>query len=1199
MMRWVLCAVCLWFSAASASAVVYYETSFDVDDSADWIMTDGSWTFDTTAGTVSRSSVSVTTSMQYLGAIDPETLADYSVTAEITRTGAGGYEGSDAAVIGRAQWLSGDTYQYYMLRYNDHDHTRTAPVRQLQLYRLDHDGDSLLDTLAMNAGELSGFDPDQPYTLSLTMIGADITGMLSQQAMSWSMDFTDTGTTVLSGTGGLRIWQGTITCHDFAMTHGAPDDTTPPAAPTVLTAVPGDGVVGLNWADNTEPDLNLYNVYRSLTGGIGHQLIGTSGSTDSSFLDDMVVNGTVYYYVVTAIDLAGYESAVSNEASAVPSAPDPNATTVLVETESFDNKGGWVADQQFMDQMGSPFLLAHGITSPVADAITTITLPKTGIYRIWVRTRDWTAWWKEPYYTMSSLKYSAGEGPGRFEVLVNGEALTPAEPFGSQSAQWYWQDGGTVVIDTPMVSLRLHDLTGYEGRCDAIVLTTGIAFTPPNEDPAMRLWRQSLREDPAVTQVGHYDLVVVGGGMAGCCAAISGARQGLSVALIQDRPVLGGNNSSEVRVGARGATNFSPYPKIGDIVSELDSGVDNRGSTPSYLAADQRKFDVVLNEPNIDLYLNYRGNEVETDSSSIVAVIAEGTTTDPDIRSTGLSSVAGERLRFTAGCFADCTGDGVIGYLAGADWDMTVSDGQVHRMGRSNLWRFVSGGQNIVMGPYLWALDLYNEVSGKARFPTNSLGDWFWESGFFHDPFDENEYLRDWNFRAAYGAWDALKNHMGRTDYYAQWQAYISGKRETRRLLGDIILDDDDFFDSVSYPDGCVPTSWGRDLHYPNTTWYSGFEGDAFISSYTSPGYSVPYWIPYRCLYSRNIDNLFMAGRDISVTHEGLGPVRVMRTCGMMGEIVGMAASLCKKHDVNPRAVYTDHLGELQALMIDAEPKTHTNVSLGKPVIVDSLYNDSYVAANAVDGDNRSTASRWLSADSAYPHWIEVDLQGEYSISQLKFWTGYTSYETPPSDFRFQKWDGQGWFDILSETGNTDSSYSRDFPPVSTARVRLYMTSGPINIVKLFEIEVGAKLETVPAVPTGLVATAADGQVRLNWSDNSEGNLTGYKVYRSMVSGDYGTALAATTASEFVDGSVVGGIRYYYVVTATNDSGQQSELSDEVFGPTYRGDLTFDDAVDMWDIAELSSGWNGQYGTSELVDLAGDWLKGTEPSGPP
>jgi hypothetical protein len=170
-----------------------------------------------------------------------------------------------------------------------------------------------------------------------------------------------------------------------------------------------------------------------------------------------------------------------------------------------------------------------------------------------------------------------------------------------------------------------------------------------------------------------------------------------------------------------------------------------------------------------------------------------------------------------------------------------------------------------------------------------------------------------------YGAWDVIKNVEKRHPAHRlNWVAYIAGKRESRRLIGDVILTAEDLRDDNKFVDGCFPCTWGIDTHFPADKYKKGHEGDEFIADFThGEGYTYkgPYWVPYRCLYSRNIDNLFMAGRDISVTHEALGAVRVMKTTGSMGEIVGMAASVCKKQKCKPRDVYTAYYSQLRNLM--------------------------------------------------------------------------------------------------------------------------------------------------------------------------------------------------------------------------------------------------------------------------------------------
>lgn len=568
----------------------------------------------------------------------------------------------------------------------------------------------------------------------------------------------------------------------------------------------------------------------------------------------------------------------------------------LIEAESFNNLGGWVIDQQFMDVMGSPFLLAHGLGEPVEDAKTVIQLPEAGTYRVWVRTRDWVAPW------------GVSGAPGRFQVFVNNRPVDTV--FGTEGNEWHWQAGGFAQIEDRSVRLRLHDLTGFEGRCDAIVFSSDPDFIPPDSGKELAAFRREalgLPEEPE--HAGDFDLVVIGGGIAGICSAVSAARLGLRVAFIQDRPVLGGNNSSEVRVWLGGKTNCEPYPRVGDIVSELEQerkahyGPDNVAE----LYENEKKLAIVESEENITLFKCYRANDVKMASDHITAVVAQ-------------NIITGQRIKCTGKWFADCTGDGCVGFMAGANHDVTLRG----HMGRCNNWNVIDTGTPSSFPRCPWAFDLRDkpfpgrehsegQFSGKGIL---ALGGWYWESGFDHDPIAEGEYIRDTNFRAMYGAWDALKNEdKVYPNHKLNWCAYISGMRESRRLLGDVVLTKDDILNKVEFPDGCFATGWDIDLHLPHESYQKGFEGDEFISKAFFTRYPQPYWVPYRTLYSRNIANLFMAGRDISVTHEALGAVRVMRTCGLMGEIVGMAAHLCRENSTTPRGVYQEYLNDLKTFM--------------------------------------------------------------------------------------------------------------------------------------------------------------------------------------------------------------------------------------------------------------------------------------------
>ncbi|MCX8155853.1 MAG: FAD-dependent oxidoreductase [Verrucomicrobiae bacterium] len=564
----------------------------------------------------------------------------------------------------------------------------------------------------------------------------------------------------------------------------------------------------------------------------------------------------------------------------------PRAATVLVEAESFQSLGGWVVDTQFIEIMGSPYLMAHGLGKPVRDAETTVTLLQPGNYRVWVRTKDWVARWQAP------------GTPGKFQLLINGRPLPVT--FGTEGNDWHWQAGGTFTANQREIKLALHDLTGFNGRCDAILFSDDPQFTPPNDSTPAAKWRlryAGLPEKPR--DAGEFDLVVVGGGYAGTAAAVSAARMGCRVALIQNRPVLGGNGSSEIRVWAQGRTRRGLFPRLGEIVEEfMDQAKASPGTAEEF--ADDRKEAIVRAEKNIQLFLNTHALAVEKDGNRIQAVIAL------DVRS-------GELRRFAGRLFADCSGHATLGRVAGAEHTVRETD----HLGMSNMWRWRTNETATTFPFTPWALDL---SMSDFPYPRNGRGEWFWETGFNRHPLQDLEYMRDWNLRAVFGAFNAMKNKEGReahTRAELEWVAYIGGTRESVQLLGDVILSRDDIVEKRPFPDGCVPTTWDIDLHYPREEFTRKYPQDPFISRAVfdqSVDREHGYPVPYRCFYSRNLANLFMAGRNVSVTHEALGTVRVMKTGGMMGEVVGKAASICLKHDCTPRDVYERYLTELKTL---------------------------------------------------------------------------------------------------------------------------------------------------------------------------------------------------------------------------------------------------------------------------------------------
>ena len=603
---------------------------------------------------------------------------------------------------------------------------------------------------------------------------------------------------------------------------------------------------------------------------------------------------------------------------------------VFLEAESFENRGGWVVDQQSIDQIGSSFLLAHGLGMPVEDAATVINIENIAEYNVWVRTRDWVAPW--------NVKGS----PGKFQLLINNVAIETT--FGIKGAEWNWQYGGKVKLDNGENKIVLHDLTGFEGRCDAIIFTTDNNFNPPHKVNKMASFRRkNLKLPKNPINAGEYDFVVVGGGMAGICAAVSAARQGLKVALIQNRPVLGGNNSSEVRVGLSGLIIQNAYPELGKLVNEIgpvghwnlfeakqnpdseqskkiiktleehpEKMEHNAGPASNY--NDDKKRNIVEGEENISLFLNMHVFKAKNKKGNIQSVTAKNINT-------------GKEYLFKGKVFADCTGDGNLGFLAGADFrigrESKEETGEIRApekadnlvMGTSVQWNSVEENSVSYFPECLWAIQFDENTCHKL-----TKGDWNWETGFYRDQINDTELIKDHAYRVVYGNWDYLKNRSKDKIDFAKrrlsWVAYIGGKRESRRLLGDVILKEQDILNQTIFPDATITTTWGIDLHYP-------IENKLGIEPYLSRAdikKIEPYEIPYRCFYSRNVNNLFMAGRNISVTHVALGTVRVMRTTGMMGEVVGMAATICIQEDCSPREVYLNNLEILKSYMIEGVP---------------------------------------------------------------------------------------------------------------------------------------------------------------------------------------------------------------------------------------------------------------------------------------
>ena len=566
------------------------------------------------------------------------------------------------------------------------------------------------------------------------------------------------------------------------------------------------------------------------------------------------------------------------------------AQDILLEAESFDNPGGWVVDPQFVEQMGSPYLMAHGMGETVQNATTQVSFEKSGQYHIWVRTMNWAP--------------GEWDAPGRFNLKIDDRMLE--KTLGLRSG-WGWEYVGEAKIGkNKSAHIALVDLTGFNGRCDAIYFSTSDE-KPPSSPKKLAEWRKTVKaESNAPVDIKNYDLVIVGGGIAGCAAAIASAEQGLKVALVHDRPVLGGNASSEIRVHTEGI-----YGNFERILRMLDTEHYPNGHVEAEIDQEKRDNNVKSYE-NIDLFLNWRAYDAKAENNTIQYVDARHTS-------------EGKRIRFTAPRFVDSTGDGWIGFWAGAEfsygresvdtydeaweehgelWSPKEADNAV--MGSSVLWGSKEMETDQDFSEVPWAMPVaksYKEVKGE----------WQWEfSRNDLNQIEDAEEIRDHMLRAIYGSFSNAKKEPENAKRKLEWVSYLVGKRESRRLVGDHIFTFKDAVNEIKFPDAVVVEKRAIDVHYQ--TVLEDENNPDFISEALFYR-GIQYYIPYRSLYSKNISNLFMAGRNFSCSHIGLGGPRVMRTTGQMGAAVGFAASLCEKYDVDPRDIYTGYLPEYLELI--------------------------------------------------------------------------------------------------------------------------------------------------------------------------------------------------------------------------------------------------------------------------------------------
>jgi hypothetical protein len=570
----------------------------------------------------------------------------------------------------------------------------------------------------------------------------------------------------------------------------------------------------------------------------------------------------------------------------------------------------------------------------------------------------------------------------------------------------------------------------------------------------------------------EYDIVVAGGGLAGVCAAIAAARNGAKVALLQDRPVLGGNSSNEIRVAVSGASVASgdgkcKYPDRREtgIIEELLLENRMKNAIPTWEIWSEVICDKANSEKNLDIFLNNLVTDVRMASNNRIECAI----------TTEISS--GAKNEFRAKFFIDCSGDGHMAYKAGAEFrygreaksefeeSLAPDKSDSMTMGASLLFCARDTGHPVKFIP---PEDAYVNLDWDrlcARPHDDfSIGYWWMELPDPEDNISNSEQIRKELRRYIYGVWNHIKNsgtHHKSENWAIEWIGAVLGRRESRRFMGDYVLNENDVRDARIFEDTIAYGGWAIDVHNPK-----GLTDPA-----NPPGkwVDVPevYGIPWRCIYSRNILNCLFAGRNISVSHVALGSTRIMGTCSILGQAAGTGAAYCLASGILPKDMNPIHISKLQQNLLRDDcfiPGTINKdpYDLARSAVISaSSEKHGFEAAKTINGysrDWKGVCHHWESA--GVPAFIELDFGKTETISciEIKFNSNLDrsltirthplyqqeSWGIPPElvkEYEITACDGTSESRIFHERCNYLRFRRHEFNPFMTRRLRVNIFS--------------------------------------------------------------------------------------------------------------------------------------------------------------
>lgn len=410
------------------------------------------------------------------------------------------------------------------------------------------------------------------------------------------------------------------------------------------------------------------------------------------------------------------------------------------------------------------------------------------------------------------------------------------------------------------------------------------------------------------------DVCVVGGGLAGLFAAVSAARHGAKVLLMQDRPVLGGNASSEVRMWVRGAVASGKENRETGLIQEVEMENIYRNPTMNYSLWDSVLYQLATSEPNLTLLLNTSCLGVEMNGEKIASV------TGWQINSYTFHAVQ-------AKLFIDASGDSILAPLSGAKYRVgREGQDEFNEYAAPNTADLCSMGSSVLIQAREtdhpctfikpeWA---YTYLDDESMYLKNhdirgtNVNFWWIELGGDQDTIHDAQTINEELLRVAYGVWDHIKNQgdHGMENWELEWVGFLPGKRESRRYEGAYILNQRDLEEGNTFPDAVAFGGWTMDNHNPKGFKYMGYSSKHITTA-------APYQIPFRSLYSVNVPNLLFAGRNISATHMAMSSTRIMGTCSVVGQAAGTGAAVAIAHGCLPADVTEKHILELQALLLE------------------------------------------------------------------------------------------------------------------------------------------------------------------------------------------------------------------------------------------------------------------------------------------